>query len=46
MSEELKDIEFGEIKNIELITNWNLEPLMGLVYDEIVGDIKGVIQCG
>lgn len=40
MNDELKDIEFGEIKNIELITNWNLDPLMGLVYDEIAGDMR------
>lgn len=39
-SKELKDIEFGEIKNIELITNWNLEPLMEFAYSEAANDIS------
>jgi hypothetical protein len=44
-SEELKDITFGEIKNIELSTNWNLEPLMDLAYSEAANDIRNGI-CG
>ena len=39
-SDELKDITFGEIKNIELITNWNLEPLMDLAYSEAANDMS------
>ena len=39
-SDELKDITFGEIKNIELITNWNLEPLLDLAYSEAANDMS------
>lgn len=39
-SDELKDITFGEIKNIELSTNWNLEPLMDLAYSEAANDMS------
>jgi hypothetical protein len=39
-SDEPKDIDFGEIKNIELNTNWNLEPLMEFVYSELANDMS------
>ena len=37
---ELKNIDFGEIKNITLYTEWGLEPLMQLVYSELANDVS------
>lgn len=39
-SDELKDINFGEIKNITLTTNWNLEPLIQFAYSELANDVS------
>ena len=39
-SDELKDIDFGEINNIELNTNWNLDPLMEFAYSELANDMS------